>query len=107
MRSLLAARLSPRNSRHQARPSRADWFSGSSYGRIMGAQWTGVVLTAAAGPLLVGVVRDATGGYGASFTVLGVLFFVASGVILASGHVKQSHTVPSSTGSSAPSNTTD
>jgi MFS family permease len=83
------------------------WFSGPTYGRIMGAQWTGVVLTAAAGPLLVGVVRDATGGYGASFTVLSVLFFVASGVIFASGHVKQSHTVPSSTASSAPPNTTD
>ena len=65
----------------------AGWFSGPTYGRIMGAQWTGVVLTAATGPLLVGIVRDATGGYGASFAVLSILFLVASGVILVSGHV--------------------
>jgi len=68
------------------------WFSGPTYGRIMGAQWTGVVLVAASGPLLVGVVRDSTGGYGVSFAVLSVFFLVASGVILASGHVKPSHT---------------
>jgi len=69
----------------------AGWFSGPTYGRIMGAQWTGVVLTAAAGPLLVGVVRDTTGGYGASFAVLSALFLIASGVILASGHMQPSH----------------
>lgn len=66
------------------------WFSGPTYGRIMGIQWTGVVLTAATGPLLVGVVRDATGGYSLSLSVLSVLFIVASGVILASGHQKPS-----------------
>lgn len=64
------------------------WFSGPSFGRIMGAQWTAVVLTAAIGPLLVGVVRDSTGGYGAPFAVLSALFLVASGVILVSGHIR-------------------
>ena len=63
----------------------ADWYSGSTYGRIMGAQWTGVVLVAAAGPLLVGTVRDATGGYGVSFGVLSVLFLVSAVAIIASG----------------------
>ena len=33
------------------------WYSGPSYGRIMGTQWTGVVLVAATGPVLVGVLR--------------------------------------------------
>ncbi len=74
-----------------------DWFSGPNFGRIMGAQWTAVVLTAAAGPLLVGVVRDSTGGYGASFAVLSILFLVASGVILVSGRGQPSHTVHDST----------
>jgi CP family cyanate transporter-like MFS transporter len=69
------------------------WFSGPTFGRIMGAQWTAVVLTAAAGPLLVGVVRDSTGGYGASFAVLSVLFLVASGLILVSGRGRPSHAV--------------
>ena len=66
------------------------WFSGPTYGRIMGAQWTVVVLTAAAGPFIVGVVRDSTGGYGLPFLVLSVFFVVAAGVILVSGHVQPS-----------------
>jgi MFS family permease len=77
------------------------WFSGPTYGRIMGAQWTVVVLTAAIGPVLVGVVRDSTGGYGVSFAVLAVFFLAASGVILASGHVKSSRAVDGSTTSRA------
>jgi cyanate permease len=77
------------------------WFSGPNYGRIMGAQWTGVVLTAASGPLLVGMVRDTTGDYDVSFAVLSVFFLVASGVILASGHVKRNHAVHGSAASGA------
>jgi cyanate permease len=73
----------------------------------MGAQWTGVVLIAASGPLLVGVIRDTTGGYGVSFAVLSVFFLIASGVILASGHVKPSHTVHGSTPSKAKPNARD
>jgi MFS family permease len=85
----------------------AGWFSGPTYGRIMGAQWTGVVLTAAAGPLLVGVVRDTTGGYGASFAVLSVLFLIASGVIFASGHMQPSRTAHDSTDSRTVPNAED
>jgi len=44
-----------------------DWFSGPMYGRIVGTQWTAVVLVAAAGPVLVGTLRDTTGGYRAPF----------------------------------------
>ena len=36
------------------------WYSGPTFGRIMGFQWTGVVLVAAFGPIAVGVIRDAT-----------------------------------------------
>lgn len=64
----------------------ADWYSGRTYGRIMGAQWTGVVLVAAAGPLLVGVVRDATQGYGTSFALLSTFYLAAAGAIVASSH---------------------
>jgi len=62
-----------------------DWFSGPGYGTIMGTQWTGVVLVAAAGPVLVGVLRDATGGYQTSMVLLAVLFLIGAAAILASG----------------------
>jgi MFS family permease len=61
------------------------WFSGPSYGRIMGTQWTGVVLVAATGPVLVGVLRDATGGYQMSTVILTALFVAAAAAILLSG----------------------
>jgi MFS family permease len=67
------------------------WFSGPTYGRIMGTQWTGVVLVAASGPLLVGVMRDITGGYAASFVVLTLFYLIAAAVIVASGWVQPSH----------------
>lgn len=61
------------------------WFSGPSYGRIMGTQWTGVVLVAASGPVLVGILRDATGGYGVSTVILTALFLAAAAAIALSG----------------------
>jgi MFS family permease len=65
-----------------------DWFSGPSYGTIMGTQWTAVVLVAAAGPILVGSLRDATGGYQSSIVLLTVLFLAAAAAILASGRAR-------------------
>ena len=62
-----------------------DWFSGPSYGRIMGTQWTGVVLVAATGPVLVGVLRDATGGYRVSIVILSALYVAAAAAIILSG----------------------
>ena len=62
-----------------------DWYSGPSYGRIMGTQWTAVVLVAAAGPVLVGVLRDATGGYQVSTVILTTLYLVATAAIVLSG----------------------
>ncbi|MGB5564869.1 MAG: MFS transporter [Acidimicrobiia bacterium] len=61
------------------------WYSGPIYGRIMGTQWTAVVLVGAAGPVLVGVLRDATGGYQASFVLLAALFVVSAGITVGSG----------------------
>lgn len=62
-----------------------DWYSGPSYGRIMGTQWTGVVLVAATGPVLVGVLRDATGGYRVSMVILTALYMAAAAAIILSG----------------------
>jgi MFS family permease len=62
-----------------------DWFSGPSYGRIMGTQWTAVVLVAATGPILVGTLRDVTGSYQASTVILTVLYVMAAAAIILSG----------------------
>jgi len=62
-----------------------EWFSGPAYGRIMGIQWTGIVLIAAAGPILVGVLRDATGTYRTSAVLLTMLFVAAAVAIMAGG----------------------
>ncbi len=39
------------------------WYSGSSYGRTMGAQWSIAAIVGAVFPAGVGVLRDTTGGY--------------------------------------------
>lgn len=61
------------------------WYSGPTYGRIMGTQWTGVVLIAATGPVLVGVLRDTMSSYAVLFAVLTVFFLAAAAVIMGSG----------------------
>lgn len=66
------------------------WFSGPTFGRIMGTQWTGVVLVAATGPVLVGVLRDITGGYQASLVLLVTFYVAAAAVIVASGRAEPS-----------------
>jgi len=63
----------------------ADWYSGSDYGRIMGAQWTAVGLVGATGPVIVGVVRDQTGGYGLPMTVLAATYVLVAFLILLAG----------------------
>jgi OFA family oxalate/formate antiporter-like MFS transporter len=50
-----------------------DYFGRSNYGSIRGVALTGQVLAQAAGPLLSGVLRDATGGYEASLACFAVL----------------------------------
>jgi len=51
----------------------ADYFGRSNYGAIRGLALTGQVLAQAAGPLLSGVLRDATGGYETSLACFAVL----------------------------------
>ena len=40
-----------------------DWYGGTGYATVMGAQWSLTALAGAAGPMLVGIFRDTTGGY--------------------------------------------
>ena len=63
----------------------ADWFSGPDYGRIMGVQWTAVGLVGAAGPVVVGVMRDQSNGYGLPMGVLASIYLASVGLILLSG----------------------
>ena len=48
----------------------AEWFSGDRYGATMGSQWTVVTLVGAAGPAVVGAMRDANGDYAAAVSVI-------------------------------------
>ena len=50
-----------------------DYFGRSNYGAIRGVALTGQVLAQAVGPLLSGVLRDATGGYETSLACFAVL----------------------------------
>lgn len=61
------------------------WYSGPAYGRIMGAQWTAVVLVGSFGALLVGAARDLTGGYESPVVALTVLFVASAAAIWRSG----------------------
>ena len=66
----------------------ADWFSGSGYGRTMGAQWAAVSLMGASGPAVVGIIHDATGGYRVPMTVVTLLVAVAAILAYASGRAR-------------------
>ena len=66
-----------------------DWYSGPAYGRIMGAQWTPVVLVAASGPVAMGVLRDTSGGYALPAVIITVLFLGAAAAVVASGRASQ------------------
>ncbi len=63
----------------------ADWYSGPDYGRIMGVQWTAVGIAGAAGPVMVGVLRDKTGGYGLATALLAGVYLTVVVLILLSG----------------------
>lgn len=61
------------------------WFSGPSYGRIMGIQWTVAAFAGATAPALAGFSRDTTGSYRGA--VLGVIIalMAAAALIVAAG----------------------
>ena len=52
---------------------RADYFGRSSFGTIMGISTTVIMVGQIAGPLVAGIMADATGDYVAGFTILAVL----------------------------------
>ena len=60
------------------------WYSGRRYGRIMGIQWTIVAMIAAAGPLMVGLLRDGTGSYSLPMALTAGLFVAAAVLTAAS-----------------------
>lgn len=64
------------------------WYSGPTFGATMGTQWSAVVLVAATGPVLVGVLRDQTGGYQVSFAVLAAFYVVAAAIIRESARLQ-------------------
>jgi MFS family permease len=66
----------------------ADWFSGSGYGRTMGAQWAVVSMVGASGPAVVGVLHDATGGYRIPMSVVTLLVAGAAVLAAASGRAR-------------------
>ena len=57
---------------------RADYFGRTSIGLIMGLSSIIVLVGQVSGPLLAGVLADATGNYRAGFTVLALLAGVGS-----------------------------
>ena len=56
----------------------SDWFSGSSYGATMGSQWTVVTIFGAMGPVLTGLLRDATNGYATGIVLLASTLAIAA-----------------------------
>ncbi|MGF1599385.1 MAG: MFS transporter [Acidimicrobiales bacterium] len=64
---------------------RADYFGASSFGRIMGWSSLIMMLGTMSGPIIVGMVRDATGSYTIGFTIITVgaslatVFFLLAG----------------------------
>ncbi|MPZ54459.1 MAG: MFS transporter [Acidimicrobiia bacterium] len=66
----------------------ANWYGSHVYGWTMGVQWSAAVLVGAAGPALVGVIRDATGDYRMSVVLMTACFLVAMGAILVSGRIE-------------------
>ena len=66
----------------------AEWFSGSSYGRTMGAQWAVVSIAGASGPAVVGVLHDAIGGYSIPMVIVTLLVGTAAVLAFASGRIR-------------------
>jgi len=71
----------------------SEWFSGSGYGRTMGAQWAVASLIGAVGPALVGLLHDSTGGYRVPIGVIAVLLAGAAILVVASGRIPASRKV--------------
>lgn len=60
----------------------SEWFSGSSYGATMGSQWTVVTIVGATGPVVMGLLRDATDEYTAGIVALSSALAIAAALLL-------------------------
>jgi len=61
------------------------WYSGSGYGRTMGAQWAVASLIGATGPAVVGILHDSTGGYQVPIALVASLLVGAAALVVLSG----------------------
>lgn len=61
------------------------WYSGPSFGRIMGVQWTLAAFAGAAGPSLAGISKDATGTYDPAVIAVAVALLMSAALILLAG----------------------
>jgi cyanate permease len=65
-----------------------DWYHGEDFGAIMGKQWSIAAVVGGMAPLLVGVLRDATGSYTIPIAGLIGASFVAVAVTLLAGGIE-------------------
>lgn len=65
-----------------------DWFSGPTFGALMGLQAFAIALGRAGGPAATGWLRDATGGYAAGMALLTGLVVAAAALTWVSGRVR-------------------
>lgn len=64
-----------------------EWYSGESYGQVMGSQWMVASVAGAVGPAVVGMVRDATDGYRLPMGFVTIGFLLAAVLTVASGRL--------------------
>jgi cyanate permease len=69
------------------------WYSGAGYGRTMGAQWAVASLIGAAGPAVVGLLHDSTGGYQIPISLVVFLLAGAAFLVVLSGRAPAGHQV--------------
>ncbi|MDJ0961403.1 MAG: MFS transporter [Acidimicrobiia bacterium] len=70
----------------------SDWFSGPDFGHIMGAQWSMAAVAGAAGPWLVGLGRDAVGGYDGPMLVVGGVLVLGAVLTVLAARAPQTET---------------
>jgi predicted MFS family arabinose efflux permease len=73
----------------------ADYFGRRNYGSILAVQALAMAVARAAGPLLAGLLRDLTGGYGLVWTIVLVITALAAVGTLAADRAQRSLTLSS------------
>ncbi|MBT8166402.1 MAG: MFS transporter [Acidimicrobiia bacterium] len=67
-----------------------EWYADESFGQVMGSQWMVASVAGALGPAVVGMVRDATDGYGVPMVLVTAGLVVAAGLTVASARMPAS-----------------